>query len=91
MTPSDPELTVALVDSDVRDAERVTAMADGHICGWKTSAGIPYPGRRGEYLYDFWRDAQHPRGVWRRTTVEQTYKFLHRMLNNKRSQPGLSQ
>jgi len=39
MTPSDPELTVALVDSDVRDAERVTAMTDDHTCGWKTSAG----------------------------------------------------
>jgi prolyl oligopeptidase PreP (S9A serine peptidase family) len=41
--------------------------------------------------FDFWRDAQHPRGVWRRTTLEQTYEFGHRMLNNKRSQLGLSQ
>ena len=32
---------------------------------------IPDVGRRGDYLYDFWRDAQHPRGVWRRTTLEQ--------------------
>ncbi|OLT48587.1 prolyl oligopeptidase [Saccharomonospora sp. CUA-673] len=30
---------------------------------------IPYVRRRGEYLYNFWRDAQHPRGLWRRTTL----------------------
>ncbi|MCM3884369.1 prolyl oligopeptidase family serine peptidase [Frankia sp. R82] len=31
---------------------------------------IPYPVRRGEHLYNFWRDATHPRGLWRRTTLE---------------------
>ncbi|MEU6646794.1 prolyl oligopeptidase family serine peptidase [Saccharomonospora sp. NPDC046836] len=31
---------------------------------------IPYVRRRGEYLYNFWRDSAHPRGVWRRTTLE---------------------
>lgn len=35
-----------------------------------TDARIPYPKRRGEYLYNFWRDGDHPRGVWRRTTLE---------------------
>lgn len=29
---------------------------------------IPYVSMRGEYLYNFWRDATHPRGLWRRTT-----------------------
>jgi prolyl oligopeptidase len=29
---------------------------------------IPYPVTRGEYLYNFWRDGAHPRGVWRRTS-----------------------
>ncbi len=29
---------------------------------------IPYVRRRGEYLYNFWQDATHPRGLWRRTT-----------------------
>jgi prolyl oligopeptidase len=32
---------------------------------------IPYARRRGEYLYNFWQDAANPRGVWRRTTLEQ--------------------
>jgi prolyl oligopeptidase len=31
---------------------------------------IPYVRRRGAYLYNFWRDATHPRGLWRRTTLE---------------------
>ena len=25
--------------------------------------------RHGEFLYNFWRDADHPRGLWRRTTL----------------------
>ncbi len=36
-----------------------------------TDDRIPYVRRRGEYLYNFWRDAAHPRGLWRRTTLEQ--------------------
>jgi prolyl oligopeptidase len=31
---------------------------------------IPYVQRRGEHLYNFWKDATHPRGLWRRTTLE---------------------
>ncbi|OBI65241.1 prolyl oligopeptidase family protein [Mycobacterium sp. E796] len=35
-----------------------------------TDARIPYVVRRGEYLYNFWRDAANPRGLWRRTTLD---------------------
>ncbi|MFZ2240915.1 MAG: prolyl oligopeptidase family serine peptidase [Gordonia amarae] len=35
-----------------------------------TDERIPYARRRGEYLYNFWKDAQNPRGLWRRTTLE---------------------
>ncbi len=31
-------------------------------------ASIPFVVQRGEYLYNFWTDAEHPRGLWRRTT-----------------------
>lgn len=34
-----------------------------------TDTRIPYVRRRGEYLYNFWRDADNPRGLWRRTTL----------------------
>jgi len=32
---------------------------------------IPGVKRRGESLYNFWTDAGHPRGLWRRTTLEE--------------------
>ncbi len=35
-----------------------------------TEARIPYVRRRGEFLYNFWRDAANPRGLWRRTTLD---------------------
>jgi poly(3-hydroxybutyrate) depolymerase len=35
---------------------------------------IAYPVYHGEYLYNFWRDDKHERGLWRRTTVEEFRK-----------------
>ena len=35
-----------------------------------TDARIPYVRRRGRHLYNFWRDAANPRGLWRRTTLD---------------------
>ena len=35
-----------------------------------TDARIPYVRRRGPYLYNFWRDGTHVRGLWRRTTMD---------------------
>src|ERR1022692_884268 len=32
---------------------------------------IPFVHRRGAYLYNFWQDATHPRGLWRRTTLKE--------------------
>ncbi len=33
-----------------------------------SDARIPWPSRMGRYIYNFWKDAAHPRGIWRRTT-----------------------
>jgi prolyl oligopeptidase len=30
---------------------------------------LPVPARRGGLLYNFWKDADHQRGIWRRTTL----------------------
>lgn len=35
-----------------------------------TDDKIPYVTRRGGFLYNVWRDREHPRGIWRRTTPE---------------------
>jgi prolyl oligopeptidase len=35
---------------------------------------IPYVTRRKGMLFNFWRDAAHPRGIWRRTSMEEFIK-----------------
>ncbi len=35
---------------------------------------IPYAGKHGDWLYNFWRDAHHVRGIWRRTTLAEYRK-----------------
>src|SRR5262245_49995486 len=30
---------------------------------------IPFIARRGSWLYNLWKDAKNPRGLWRRTTL----------------------
>ena len=32
---------------------------------------IPFIGRRGAFVYNIWKDANHPRGIWRRTTLDE--------------------
>lgn len=32
---------------------------------------IPYVAHHAGWFYNFWRDADHPRGLWRRTTLEE--------------------
>jgi prolyl oligopeptidase len=35
---------------------------------------IPFVYKQGPYYYNFWRDAKNPRGIWRRTTLEEYRK-----------------
>ena len=39
-----------------------------------SDARIPYVSKSGAYYYNFWRDAKNPRGIWRRTTLEEYRK-----------------
>ncbi|MHB1272947.1 MAG: prolyl oligopeptidase family serine peptidase [Rhodanobacter sp.] len=39
-----------------------------------SDARIPEVSRMGDYLYNFWRDKAHPRGIWRRTTLAEYRK-----------------
>jgi prolyl oligopeptidase len=59
------EPTVAEFSGD--EFERMRAQALEVL---DTDARIPYVRRRGDYLYNFWRDAANPRGLWRRTTLD---------------------
>src|SRR5437764_14891278 len=31
---------------------------------------IPWVSEHGDWYYNFWRDAEHPRGLWRRTPLD---------------------
>ncbi|MFM7975046.1 MAG: prolyl oligopeptidase family serine peptidase, partial [Pirellula sp.] len=39
-----------------------------------SNARIPFVSKRGEYYYNFWRDKNNERGLWRRTTLEEYKK-----------------
>jgi prolyl oligopeptidase len=39
-----------------------------------SKAKIPYIVKHGDYFYNHWRDAENPRGLWRRTTLEEYRK-----------------
>jgi prolyl oligopeptidase len=35
---------------------------------------IPFVGKHGDFFYNFWRDAEHERGIWRRTLLAEYRK-----------------
>ncbi len=35
---------------------------------------VPYASKRGKYLYNFWQDSKNPKGIYRRTTMEEYKK-----------------
>jgi prolyl oligopeptidase len=48
---------------------RFTEMRDEIRAVFDADNRIPYVRRRAEHLYNYWQDATHPRGLWRRTTL----------------------
>ncbi|MFT4086672.1 MAG: prolyl oligopeptidase family serine peptidase, partial [Gordonia sp. (in: high G+C Gram-positive bacteria)] len=51
-------------------SDRFADLEAGALEVLDTDERIPYVRRRGEYLYNFWKDAANPKGLWRRTTLE---------------------
>ncbi|AKK04080.1 prolyl oligopeptidase family serine peptidase [Corynebacterium epidermidicanis] len=56
---------------DKLDPATLSALTTRLQDGLDTDARIPMPRRRGERLFNFWRDAAHPRGVWRTCTFSE--------------------
>jgi len=56
--------------AELTTGERFTAMRDGIREVLDSADKIPGLSFRGGYLYNFWRDEGHPKGLWRRTTVD---------------------
>src|ERR1700682_4348237 len=54
--------------------ERFEQMRADALDVFDSDTRIPGVARQGEYLYNFWQDAGYPRGVWRRTTLQEYRK-----------------
>ncbi len=61
----------AVTEGQLTDNERFDRLQSDVREILDTDARIPYVRRRGEFLYNFWRDSTHVRGLWRRTTFDQ--------------------
>src|SRR5690606_32477013 len=48
--------------------DEAQATADAIRAALDSEDRIPGVSKLGEYYYNFWRDRQHPKGLWRRTT-----------------------
>lgn len=65
-----PALEWAQEWSDATEAALDTAALRDRIqAALDADDRIPFVSRRGEYLYNFWRDGEHQRGLWRRTSL----------------------
>lgn len=51
-----------------------TADRDALAAIYDRPDNIPFVSRRGGFLYNLWKDANNPRGIWRRTTLDEFRK-----------------
>ncbi|TBN56190.1 S9 family peptidase [Glaciihabitans arcticus] len=56
--------------AEALDSPELDELADRILEVIDSDDRIPIVSRRGEHLYNFWRDTEHPRGLWRRTTLD---------------------
>ncbi len=45
-------------------------MRERNLSIYDSEDRIPFPAIRGDFIYNFWRDADNERGLWRRTTLD---------------------
>lgn len=60
----------ARTEADVDDHPLRTSLRERILAALNTDDRIPYVTRRGDRLFNFWRDAEHPRGLWRTTDLD---------------------
>lgn len=60
--------------AELEQGKAYKALEDDLLKIMDSKAKIPYVAQNGKYLYNFWRDADHPRGLWRRTTLAEYRK-----------------
>jgi prolyl oligopeptidase len=60
--------------STLEEVPEFEAIRLGILAVYDSDEKIPDVAIRGEYLYNFWQDATHVRGIWRRTSIEEYRK-----------------
>lgn len=56
---------------ELAQSSEFKALDDKFLSILNSTERIPFVSKIGERYYNFWRDAQHERGLWRRTTLEE--------------------
>ncbi len=54
----------------LEDLPTFAPMQERNLSIYDSEDRIPSPGMRGDYIYNFWRDANNERGLWRRATLD---------------------
>ncbi len=60
----------ARTDAELATDEEFTALQSEIKAILDSDANIPFVRKAGDWYYNFWQDADHERGLWRRTTLE---------------------
>lgn len=55
-------------------SQKFTGLRDDLLQILDSDERIPMVSKSGDYYYNFWRDKEHERGIWRRTTLEEYRK-----------------
>ena len=64
----------AITLKELQSKPQFAPLEDKVLAILNDQAQIPFATKLGAYLYNFWRDAANPRGVWRRTTMTEYSK-----------------
>ena len=59
----------AATAAELRASPLYDALYQDALAAVTSDDRIPYPSLRGDDVYNFWTDADHPRGLWRRATL----------------------
>jgi prolyl oligopeptidase len=61
-------------ERDLENSEDFKKLEEGLLKILNSKERIPYVNKEGNYYYNFWKDEKNPRGIWRRTTMEEYKK-----------------
>ena len=64
----------ARTDAELASGPEFAKLKTGILAILDSDAKIPGVDKIGDYYYNFWKDARHERGLWRRTTLDEYRK-----------------